>query len=85
MRRRRMVSAAPPMLAAVLTLAACSGGDDDDAPSGGTPPPNAGALPPELLECFADEGFDIDSPNEIHAAPQQVVERCFNALHEGGA
>jgi hypothetical protein len=83
--RSRMVRAAPPMLAALLTLAGCSAGDDDDAPSGATTPPNAGALPPELLECFADEGFDIDSPNEIHQAPQQVVEKCFNALHEGGA
>jgi hypothetical protein len=71
------------LVALALTLAAC-GGDDDDAPSGGTTPPSPGALPPELLDCFADEGFDIESPNVIHTAPPQVVEECFDALHQGG-
>jgi hypothetical protein len=41
-----------------------------------------GALPSSLIECFADEGFDIESPNDIHTAPQEVVEACFTALHQ---
>ena len=85
MSRPRVLRTAPGMLGAfALTLVACGGGDDDDAPSGGTTPPSAGALPPSLLECFADEGFDIESPNEIHTAPEEVVEKCFDALHQGG-
>ena len=73
-----------------LALAACGGGDDDEqttpappeAPSGSATPPNAGALPPELLQCFADEGYEIESPTEIHSAPQSVVQKCFGSLHQ---
>ena len=83
MRHVRVVSAAPPVLLALaLTLAACGGGDDE-APSRGTTSPSPGGLPPSLVECFADEGFDIESGDEIHSAPPQVVETCFNELHEG--
>jgi hypothetical protein len=82
MRGSRAVRTAPGMLGALaLTLAAC-GGDDDDTPAGVTTPPNPGALPSSLIECFADEGFDIESPNDIHTAPQEVVEACFTALHQ---
>jgi hypothetical protein len=69
--------------ALAVTLVAC-GGDDDDNPSGTTTPLSPGALPPSLLECFADEGFDIESEDDIHTAPPQVVETCFNELHQGG-
>jgi hypothetical protein len=76
-----------------LTLAACGGDDDEEAttspapseaPSGDTTPPSSGALPPELVECFADQGFDLRSPTEIHSAPPQVVQECFGVLHQGG-
>ncbi len=84
MRRSRAIRAAPALLGALaVTLVAC--GDDDDTPSGTTTPPSPGALPPSLLECFADEGVDIESQDDIHAAPPQVVETCFNELHQGGA
>jgi hypothetical protein len=85
---RALKAARLALIAFALILGACGGGgDDDDAPSGGTTPPDPGALPPELFECFADEGFEIESPNEIHTAPPQVVEECFKVLHEsdGGA
>jgi hypothetical protein len=36
------------------------------------------------VECFADRGFNLTSPTEIHSAPPQVVEECFGALHQGG-
>ena len=95
MRRPRAVSAiALALVALALMLAACGGGDDDEeattspapteAPSEGAAPPSPGALPPELVECMADQGFDIESPTEIHSAPQQVVQECFGALHQGG-
>ncbi|HEX6577261.1 MAG TPA: hypothetical protein VF082_02760 [Jiangellaceae bacterium] len=84
MRRSRAIRAARAVLGALaVTLVAC-GGDDDDTPSGTTTPPSPGALPPGLLECFADEGFDIESQDDIHTAPPQVVETCFNELHRGG-
>lgn len=84
MRRCRATRLAPILLAALAVAGlACGGGDDGDTPSGTTSPPSPGALPPSLLECFADEGFDVESPDEIHTAPPQVVETCFNELHEG--
>jgi hypothetical protein len=85
------------LTALTLLLAACAGGDDEEnqanppaseAPlgdgGGSTTPQSPGALPPELLECFADKGYEIDSPTRIHSAPPQVVEECFGALHQGG-
>ncbi len=51
----------------------------------GTGQQGSGALPEELLECFADKGYDIESSAEIHSAPPQVVQACFESLHQGGA
>ena len=94
MRRPRAAYAvAPGLVALALALGAC--GDDDDAevtttpapteaPSEGAAPPSPGALPPELFECFADKGYELSSPTEIHSAPPQVVQECFGALHQGG-
>jgi hypothetical protein len=50
---------------------------------GGTPP-GGGQLPPGLAECFADKGYPLESPNEIHSAPPEVVQKCFSELHGGG-
>jgi hypothetical protein len=86
------------LVALALTLAACGGGDNEEnkeatppaseAPrgdgGGSTAPPNPGGLPPELFECFADKGYEIESPTEIHSAPPQVVQECFGVLHQGG-
>jgi hypothetical protein len=87
------IAVALALVALSLVLAACSGDDDGEAgtspapteaPGDSTTPPSPSALPPELLECFADQGFEIDSPAEIHSAPPQVVQQCFGALHQGG-
>jgi hypothetical protein len=76
-----------------IAAAGGGGGDDEgttttpapsDAPSEGATPPSPSALPPELVECFADQGFDLQSPTELHSAPPQVVQECFGALHQGG-
>ena len=78
---------------ALVALAACSGDDDKEAttnpapsepPSGDAPPPSPSGLPPELVQCFAERGFDVRSPTAIHSAPPQVVQECFGALHQGG-
>ncbi|MGH9248255.1 MAG: hypothetical protein ACRD0W_01860 [Acidimicrobiales bacterium] len=85
MRRHPGVIAAA---AAAVTLAAavpaCGGSDKSGVPSDDTRPTNPAALPPEFLECLADEGFDVE-PDEVHSVPQQVLKTCFGSLHGGGA
>jgi hypothetical protein len=93
-----MVAVALALVALALLLSSCLGGDDEEndgtapaseAPLGdgrdSTTPPSPSGLPPVLLECFADKGYEIASPTEIHSAPPQVVQECFGALHQGGA
>ena len=95
MRRPRAAIAVPLALVALaLPLAAGCGGDDDDAPpnpgppaGADTPAPNAappgvaGQLPPEFLECMADRGYEIQSPEQIHSAPPDVLQACFGSAH----
>lgn len=78
----------------VVAIAGALGGDEErptaspapsKAPAGRAAPSGSpGALPPQLVKCFADQGFDVSSPAEIHSAPPQVVQECFGALHRGG-
>jgi hypothetical protein len=78
----------------VLILAGCGGGDDDDpttasptpdrveAPEEAAPPADAPSdLPPEFVDCMADQGYDIGSSAEIHSAPQEALQACFSSLH----
>jgi hypothetical protein len=87
------IAVALALVALAFMLAACGGGDDgktntspapSGAPSEGATTPGAGALPPQLVECYADKGYEIDSPTDIHSAPLEVVQECFGALHQGG-
>ena len=94
MRIRRLLVISLAVVA--FALAACGGGDEGDgdaatspaptgAPSGGdTTPPAPGALPPGLLDCLAEKGFEVESPADIHSAPPQVLQQCFQGLHQGG-
>jgi hypothetical protein len=93
MSRRAVSAIALALVALALLLGGCWGGDDEEttnspapagAPDGDAAPPSPSGLPPQLVECFADRGFDLKSPTEIHSAPPQVVEECFGALHQGG-
>ncbi len=97
MRRWLLVSAIVTVVALALLIAACSGGDDgDDNPpaappaseappaDGGATPPTAGQLPPEFMRCMADQGFPIESPDEVHSAPLEILPACFGSLHGGG-
>ena len=88
---RRAVALA--LTALTLLVGGCFGGDDEEATNSPAPagnpdrdaaPPRPSGLPPQLVECFADRGFDLKSPTEIHSAPPQVVQECFAALHQGG-
>lgn len=91
--RHRQATIAVALVALALMLAACGGGDAEgedatatpaasEAPSDGAAPSNAsGALPPEIVECVADQGYEIDSPNEIHSVPMAVLQACFGSLH----
>jgi hypothetical protein len=92
-RARAVVALALALVVLGLVLAACGGGDDQEAtttpapseaPSGRATPPSEGALPPQLLECYAKRGYKIESPAEIHSAPPQVIQECFATLHQGG-
>jgi hypothetical protein len=92
-RRRTLIAVA--LVAPALALGACGGGDDEEepattpppataAPSDGAAPSSPSALPPQLVECFANEGFEITSPADIHSAPPEVVQACFGSFHGGG-
>jgi hypothetical protein len=92
-RTRALIALAVALVALSIAIAACGGGDDEETntrpapaetPGDGATPPSPGALPPELLQCFADKGYKIESPAQIHSAPPQVVQECFEILHEGG-
>jgi hypothetical protein len=88
------------VIAVVLVGIAVAGGGGDDeagsgpapaaAPSGGAPPADvASQLPPGIAECLADQGVDLEGAdvNEIFhggAVPPQVLNACFQALHQGG-
>jgi hypothetical protein len=81
-------------------IAVAGGGGDDGesstspapaaAPSDGAAPPSvASQLPPGIAECLADQGVDIEGANlnEIFhsgAVPPEVLNQCFQRLHQGG-
>jgi hypothetical protein len=96
-RPRAVILLALALVAVALMLAACGGdgeaeGEDatatpaaSEAPSESPSPSNApGSLPPEFLTCVADRGYEIQSPNEIHSIPPEVLQACFGSLHGGG-
>jgi hypothetical protein len=90
----RRLRAVIPIGLSVIALAACGGGDDggeadthpapSEAPSETTSPPAPGGLPPQIVECYADKGYEVDSPADIHSAPPEVLQECFQSLHGGG-
>jgi hypothetical protein len=94
MSRRAVIAVALAQVALAFLLGGCLGGDDEEeattspAPAesrnGNAAPLSPSGLPPELVECFADRGFELESATEIHSAPPQVVQECFGALHQGG-
>jgi hypothetical protein len=89
-RPRTLIALALALVALVVLLAACGGSDDDqttttppasEAPSGNATPPGLGALPPEFIECMADQGYEVESSADIHSAPPEVLQACFGSSH----
>jgi hypothetical protein len=90
-RRRAVIAAvgATALITLVLVVVAASGGDDEPATTSAAPaeapsaPPSGdlGALPPGFVECMAEQGYEIQSSADIHAAPQDVLQTCFGAAH----
>ncbi len=79
---RTTIAFALSLVALVLVLAACGG--SEKSPNGATTPGSAaGTLPPAFLECMAEQGFEVESSGDIHAAPPQALQVCFATLHEG--
>ena len=85
------------LVAIVLAGIAVAGGGDETttnpAPRDGvqapaettTPSPgDPSSLPPAFVKCMADQGFAVESTEDIHAAPPQVLQSCFGTLHQGG-
>jgi hypothetical protein len=82
--------------ALALVLPSCGGGNDKKPstspassntaePDETAPPPNTDAqLPPAFVKCMADQGYELESADEIHSAPMQALQTCFPALHGGG-
>jgi hypothetical protein len=75
----------------VIGIAAAGCGGDDNAtaepPAESATPsstPSVGGLPPEFVACMADQGYAIESAEDVHSAPQSVLQVCFGSLHEGG-
>jgi hypothetical protein len=79
-----------------LALSSCGGGDENattspaprdavETPSDTPPPASARrTLPPEFIDCMAEQGFEVSSPDDIHSAPTQILQACFGSLHQGG-
>ena len=82
----------------VLAGIAVAGGSDNEATTNPAPrdgveapaetttpsPGDPSSLPPAFVKCMADRGFAVESPEDIHTAPPQVLQTCFGTLHQGG-
>jgi hypothetical protein len=91
-RRWTFIALALALVMLAVTLTACGGDDDEtttspspsvEAPSGGGVPPSGDldALPPGFVECMADQGYEIESSEDVHAAPPEVLQACFGSGH----
>jgi hypothetical protein len=90
-----MKRAATAAVLIALALSGCGGDDKNktarpaptdtpEAPSQTAPAPSAPSdLPPEFLECMAEQGYDVEQGADIHSAPMELLETCFGALHGG--
>lgn len=83
------------MTLAMLGLAACGGDDGEDAstsptpsetqaPSGSAAPPapsGDAALPPELVKCMAEQGYEVSLFPDLNSLPQEAVQPCAELIH----
>jgi hypothetical protein len=76
-----------------LAFASC-GGDNEGAATTPAPiataeapaetTPDANALPPEFLECMSEQGYELSPSDDIHSAPPEILQACFESFHQGG-
>jgi hypothetical protein len=95
MRHRRLaIALVLALVGLALTLAACGGDDEEtttttpapavEAPSGGTAPPNAPGSGDPVIECMAEQGFEVESPADLNTPEeQQALQACLGPLHGG--
>jgi hypothetical protein len=91
-RSRVVISAAVALvvIAVIVAGVAAAGGGGEEAttspPPAAAPPQPAGLqLPPQFLECLADQGIEVDpSTADLHSLPPQALQACFGSLHGGG-
>jgi hypothetical protein len=96
-RPRALISGALALVVIVVIvlvgIAAAGGGDEETttrpapskAPSGDATPATPAGLPPQFLECLADQGIEVDpSGADLHSLPPQALQACFGSLHGGG-
>jgi hypothetical protein len=91
-RPRTVIAVALTLLAIVVGGIALADGDGENtstnpAPNQSTtdnasPPSTPGALPPQFVKCMAQQGYDIDSLDEVHSAPPQALQACVGSLHQ---
>jgi hypothetical protein len=91
-RPRTVIAVALALIAIVAGAIVLAGGDGDDTSRNSasdestteraSPPTAPSALPPEFVECMAEQGFDIDSVDEMHSAPPQALQACIGSLHQ---
>jgi hypothetical protein len=97
MRRLLLISMVIPIaVALVLAVAGCGSGDGDDPPStpatsagplgrGTAPPPGASGSGEPVVDCMAQKGFKVDSPDDIQTPEaQQALSECLQVIHGGG-
>jgi hypothetical protein len=77
----------------VVGIALAGGGDEEtttssapsEAPSGGAAPPGATGSGEPVVNCMADQGFDIQSPADIDTPEEkQALQTCLESVHSGG-
>jgi hypothetical protein len=91
-RPRAVIAVALTLIAVVVGVIALAGGDSEDTTTSpasrrtttedATPRNAAGTLPPEFVDCMAEQGYEVDSPDEIHSAPPQALQACLASLHQ---
>lgn len=89
-----VIAVALALIAIVVGIVALVGGDGEDTTTSPasrqtttdnpTPQNAPGTLPPEFVDCMADQGYEVVSSDDIHSAPIQVLQQCFASLHGGG-
>jgi hypothetical protein len=87
-RPRTVIAVALTLITIVAGGIALAGGDGDDTSTSpasnerASPGSAPGTLPPAFVDCMAEQGFDIDSLDQMHAAPPQALQACVGSLHQ---